>query len=380
MEFLIFWGLIMFPLFGLPWLLTIINVINLISKKKIKENLVDFLIIVLGIIFTILLYCYNSYEDYNIQLRINYGQTGGTGFYHAPIASVSMPTIIVLAIIGIISYIIVRIKKLDLPPLAIVLCMSGMVIGIILSIIWMFQISKNLQETLNIYYLLFPINYIVCVIRICIEVIYDYDNIQKERKDYDNKILNLCSKILSDSSTWPGLAIILAIPMLIIIVAILTLCGQRADELIRAFTQTSDWKLSTKISPPPIEYDAHYLCTVSLRGHKEIVKPIRYGIRKNNRIVVNRQLCVANAFEDYIQEKLPKTHHFIRYIYDKYGYPLSKHIKTSKAADITYILMKPLEYFFVVFLYLFDKKPEDRIAVQYLPNKQALMKTIKDSI
>ncbi len=372
-EILILGG-ILFPLFGLPWVLTIINTINLISKEKIKENVVDFLIIALGIIFTILLYCYNSYEDYNIQLRISYGQIGGTGFYHAPIAWNSMPTIIVLAIISIVSYIIVRINKLDLPPLIIVVCMSGMIIGIMLSLVWMIQISKNLQEFLNIYYLLFPINYIICVIRICKEVIYEYDNIQKERKQYNNKILDICSKILSDSSTWPGIAIIITIPMLIIIITILTLCGQRPDELIRAFTETSDWKLSTKISPPPIEYDAHYLCTVSLRGHKELVKPLRYGIRKNNRIVVNRQLCVANAFEDYIQEKLPKTHHFIRYVYDKYGYPLSKHIKTAKAADITYILMKPLEYFFVIFLYLFDKKPENRIAVQYLPNKQIIIK------
>jgi len=372
-EILILGG-ILFPLFGLPWVLTIINTINLISKEKIKENVVDFLIIALGIIFTILLYCYNSYEDYNIQLRISYGQIGGTGFYHAPIAWNSMPTIIVLAIISIVSYIIVRINKLDLPPLIIVVCMSGMIIGIMLSLVWMIQISKNLQEFLNIYYLLFPINYIICVIRICKEVIYEYDNIQKERKQYNNKILDICSKILSDSSTWPGIAIIITIPMLITIITILTLCGQRPDELIRAFTETSDWKLSTKISPPPIEYDAHYLCTVSLRGHKELVKPLRYGIRKNNRIVVNRQLCVANAFEDYIQEKLPKTHHFIRYVYDKYGYPLSKHIKTAKAADITYILMKPLEYFFVIFLYLFDKKPENRIAVQYLPNKQIIIK------
>lgn len=367
-------GFILFPLFGLPWILTMINTINLVSKNKIKENVVDLLIIILGITFTILLYCYNSYKDYNVQLAITYGQTGGEGFYHAPILWNSMPTIITLAIIGIASYIIVRVKKLDLPPLIIVLCMSGMVIGIMLSIIWMYQISKNLQEFLNVYYFLFPINYIICVIRICKEIIYKFDNIQKQTKEYNNKILNLCSKILNDSSTWPGLAIILAIPMLIIIVSILILCGQRPDEVIRAFTETSDWRLSTKISPPPIEYDAHYLCTVSLRGHKELVKPIRYGIRKNNKIVVNRQLCVANAFEDYIQEKLPKTHHFIRYIYDKYGYPLSKHIKTARAADITYILMKPLEYFFVVFLYLFDIKPENRIAVQYLPNKQEIMK------
>lgn len=375
MDFL-FWGTIMFPLFGLPWVLTVINIINLIKKKKFKENLVDLLIIVLGIAFTILLYWYNDYKDYDVQLRVPHGLMIPANL-HTPILWASMPTIVTLCIIGILSYVIIRVKKLDLPPLAIVLCMSGMIIGMLISIVWIVQISKNLDYILNVYYILFPINYILCVIRICKEVIYEYDNLQKERKKYNNKFLDLCSKIINDSSTWPGLAIVLAIPMLIIIIAILTLFGQRADEVIRAFTETSDWRLSTKISPQSIIYDDHYLCTVSLRGHKELVKPIRYGIRKNNRIVVNRQLCIANAFEDYIQEKLPRTHHFIRYIYDKYGYPLSKHINTAKAADITYILMKPLEYFFVIFLYLFDKKPENRIAVQYIPNKQEILNKTK---
>ena len=74
---------------------------------------------------------------------------------------------------------------------------------------------------------------------------------------------------------------------------ILVLFGQRPDEAIKAFLETSDWTLSTKISPPSVTYDAHYLCTVSLRGHKNIVKPIRMGIRRGEKIVVNRQLCIA---------------------------------------------------------------------------------------
>ena len=100
-----------------------------------------------------------------------------------------------------------------------------------------------------------------------------------------------------------------------------------------------------------------------------MVKPIRMGIRKGEKIVVNRQLCIANAFEALIQEKTPKFHHFIRHIYDKYGYPLSKHINTALQADMVYILMKPLEWIFILILYLCDEKPENRIAIQYTGNK-----------
>ena len=155
----------------------------------------------------------------------------------------------------------------------------------------------------------------------------------------------------------------------VLLICILVLFGQRPDEAIKAFLETSDWTLSTKISPPDVTYDGHYLCTVSLRGHKKLVKPIRMGIRRGEKIVVNRQLCIANAFEDLIKERTPRFHHFVRYIYDKYGYPLSKHINNAVQADITYIIMKPLEWIFLIVLYLFDVKPENRIATQYIGDK-----------
>ena len=80
---------------------------------------------------------------------------------------------------------------------------------------------------------------------------------------------------------------------------------------------------------------------------------------------MNRQLCAANAFEQLIEDKAPRLHRLVRHIYDKYGYPVSKHITTRLRADIVYILMKPLEWLFVAVLYLFDRDPESRIAVQY---------------
>lgn len=338
------------------------------SNKK-RQNIVDFLIFVLGIILTITLYRIHSYEPYYAQMYVDIGGSGTA--LHEPIFSGSLLTVGVIMAIAIFSYVVLRIKKLALPPLAIVLCMSGMLIGGILSMVWIVQITRNLWDQGNFYFVIFPLNYMLCCIRLSMQVIKEYE--PKEQKTYQNKILNKCNELLQESKNWPIAVLIGTIPILLTMIAILVLFGQRPDAIIRAFTQTSDWTLSTKISPPTIERDAHYLCTVSLKGHQKIVKPIRYGIRKEHKIVVNRQLCVANAFEDFIQEKLPKTHHGIRHVYDTYGYPLSKHITTPVAADITYFIMKPLEYFFVAFLYLFDKNPENRIAVQYLPRKKEIL-------
>lgn len=347
----------------IPFILTVFNLINLFKKKKTKPFLLDILTFGLGIILTILIYWMSGFKDYQEQLVITQLDTQE----HAPIASWSMPTILTILIIGIISYIVVRNKKLDLPPLVIILSMSGMFLASITSILWIIQISKNISNSWNMYYIIFPLNYIICSLNASIEVIRYYKNKNIEIKHYNNKFLDKCNQIINDINKWPILVIIFCIPLALIIIGILVLFGQRPDEYIRAFTETSDWTLSKMYSPPPIEKDAHYLCTVSLRGHRKLVKPIRYGIRRGEKIIVNRQLCIANAFEQLIQEKTPRLHHFIRHIYDKYGYPISKYINTAITADIVYIIMKPLEYIFLFILYLFDKKPENRIASQYMP-------------
>ena len=355
-----------------PIILTIINIINLFKKKKIKENAVDILIFLLGIPLTIFLYNISGFIDYPEALSLG----GGELALHSPIASWSYPTVIAIMILGIISYMLIRIKKLNLPPLIIVGAMSGIFICSIYMIIWIIQLSNNIMEKFIFgipYLTLFPINYILCSIRAEIEIMKKYKQENIERKQLNNKFLNFCSKLLYNIENWPILAIILSIPLIVILIGILVLFGQRPDEAIKAFLETSDWTLSTKVSPPPITYDGHYLCTVSLRGHKNIVKPIRMGIRHGEKIVVNRQLCIANAFEDLIKEKTPRFHHFIRHIYDKYGYPLSKHINTSFQADITYILMKPLEWIFLIVLYTFDIKPENRIETQYIGDKKKIL-------
>ena len=158
------------------------------------------------------------------------------------------------------------------------------------------------------------------------------------------------------------------------------LLGQDHDSIIKMWTQTSDWQLSEMGESPKniiavwegSYSDGHYLCTVAAGGHRKIVKPQRMGRRHGHDIVVNRQLCVANAFEQILQEKTPVFHKAVRSFYDKYGLPVSKLIRKPLTADIVYIIMKPLEWLFLIVLYMTDAEPEKRIAVQYLPEKDKM--------
>ena len=160
------------------------------------------------------------------------------------------------------------------------------------------------------------------------------------------------------------------LPLAAVLEIVLILCGQGADGTVQAFTQTADWTFSQQLPPPPLEYQGHYLCTVAAGGHRKLVRPLRLGYRRGAVIVVNRQLAVANAFEELLQERLPRLHRLVRHFYNNHGYPLSQKITTPFRADLVYLLMKPLEWLFAAVLYLFDLAPECRIARQYTVQKK----------
>lgn len=157
------------------------------------------------------------------------------------------------------------------------------------------------------------------------------------------------------------------ISSLIIFQLVLVLFGQRPDSFIRVFLETSSFIYSKIPAPKPelVEGDGHYLCTVTVKGHKKLVKTIRAGVRRGIRISVNRQLLIAIALENILEQYVPTIHKVIRNFYDRYGYPISRHINSKWSADIIYLLMKPLEWFFLFGLYTIDKKPENRIHIQY---------------
>ncbi|WP_338014776.1 DUF6688 domain-containing protein [Streptococcus sp. S784/96/1] len=285
---------------------------------------------------------------------------------HSPIYTAAFPTIIVLLGLGLIGYMIltsIPIKKC--PPLILAIGFSFSYIGLITLAIFAIQLGY-----LNIWGIgLYLFNVYVIYLRSFRKVIITYrqSNITvNTQKNWQIK----CHQLLHSSANWHLLSLCLMLPVLGIAISLLTLFGQEPDYMIKAWTETSDWTLSTKVAPPDIFYDEHYLCTVGASGHRKIVKPIRMGVRHGHRIVVNRQLLIANAFEQIIEEKIPRIHKLIRYIYDTYGYSFAKHIKSPWQADVIYFLMKPLEWLFLMIIYLCDSKPENRIALQYIPKPE----------
>ena len=74
---------------------------------------------------------------------------------------------------------------------------------------------------------------------------------------------------------------------------------------------------------------------------------------------------MLNRLEIYFSNH-SKLHKRIRGFYDKYGFPISKLIHSKYVADFIYFIMKPLEWLFLIVLYLVDREPENRIAVQYM--------------
>ena len=361
----------------LPISITIKNIIRIIDKKETTHVIFNTICLSICFLYTYSTYGYTEkdldnnsvYLDYNVNTTIvRHTSSIGKPIYHAPLASWSMPTVITILSLGIISYLALRLNRRKMPPLIATILLSNTIICSTYMLLFVIQIAFAHKYINDWFLLIFPVNFILCSIKLQIDVVNAY-KANNKKEEYNNIILNKISNIIYNTETISFASFIITIPVFTILICILNLFGQRPDEAIRAFLETSDWNLSTFVSPQiPVEYVGHYLCTVSLKGHKRIVKPTRVGIRYGNKIIVNRQLCIANAFEDLIKEKTPRFHLFIRTIYDKYGYPLSKHINQPWQADLIYILMKPLEWIFLIVLYLFDVKPENRIATQYIGN------------
>ena len=276
---------------------------------------------------------------------------------HALIWSGAYPTFFTLAALTLLALIIYSYWDANsLSPLANVFCISGILGGVVLLLVFDNQLQVASFHTF--FLLIYSIHLLWVRIK----------EWQEDRTEisYENHLLQWLHQLLNKSRNWPWLAVLVALPTLALVVLVLMLFGQQPDSMIKAWTNTADWAFSQKIPPQNLIIDEHYLCTVAAGGHENVVKPQRMGIRHGHPVVVNRQLCIANAFEQVLEEKTPRFHRFVRRNYDRYGYPFAKHIKKKWAMDVIYFLMKPLEWIFLLVLYLVDRKPENRIAMQYI--------------
>ena len=332
-------------------------------KKRPCLIVFDLVILAIGILYSLI---YLSLLQEAV-FQADWTETLYNTEKHTPINTQCSITILVFIGIGLLGYLVVNLVKLEkMPPLLLVLGMSAMYLATGLSIAWGIQVYDT-ETLMDLYLLLLPCNCVLITARVVSEKVQEWKEIPyEENEKIQEGILGQCRKLLEKSTLWPVLAFLFMIPLLGILIAILVLFGQAPDAVIRAFTQTSDWNLSQRVAPQNVMYDEHYLCTVAAGGHEKVVKPIRLGKRHGHEVIVNRQLCIANAFEQILEERTPRFHKVVRHFYDTCGFPVAKLIRSRCVADLVYFLMKPLEWFFLIVLYLTDAKPENRIAVQYL--------------
>ena len=367
---LIFSAILISLCFLYPFFLTVVNLIalfyipkDIIWRKHLKrfENIT----LILGVIDSCLVSAVLA-EEWDIVMDAKWNEVLQNSQKHQPVWTNAAPTVLVLCAIGIIGYLVLSLFRLEkLPPLVIVLSISAMYIGVLQCILWCIQIG-NLHNSILC---LFPINCILIAMKTIRYKIIEWREMERQQELREGKgtALQIFEDKLNNAFYWPIFALIMMLPLLGVILCILVLFGQRPDYAIKAWTETADWRLSEQIAPPNISVDEHYLCTVAAGGHAGLVKPLRMGERHGHRVVVNRQLCIANAFEQILEERVPRFHRLVRKVYDTCGLPVARLIRTKFTADIVYLCMKPLEWIFLIIIYLCDVKPENRIAIQYLP-------------
>lgn len=348
-----------------PFVLTILNLVFCLRKSQGElwrraALRIEAVTMVLGVLFSLLLLTIT-----NIDFQAGWEEVLYNGAIHSPVWPHAWPTVIVCLCVGLAGYGCLRRAPFQkMPPLWIVLSMSAMYLGMAVCALWVAQLFD--LESLDLFFCLLPMNWIFLCIRLIREKIQNWKAVEEaEKRRFSNPFLEKLNQKVMDSASWPLWSFLLLWPLAGLCLMVLALFGQRPDNIIRAWAETSQWNLSAQVSPPNIVTDGHYLCTVAATGHRRLVKPERAGIRHGQKVIVNRQLCVANAFEQILEERLPGFHRKVRDFYDACGLPVSRLIRSPYQADLVYLLMKPLEWIFLAVIYLNDPRPEDRIRTQY---------------
>jgi hypothetical protein len=281
--------------------------------------------------------------------------------------------IYILILLSTTCYIIQIFRKKVFPPFTELLHNIFLMIGLTINILLCFHLKKFFPfETVGN----LPIIFLIIM-----KLIENQNLIKNQIIENHMEVNGLSGKIASQILHFHPIykfpiLLLLTLPVLILLSCFLLIFGQKPDSIIQAFTQTYKHGFS-QIDHlcDNVDCGDHFLCSVGANGHKNIVSPIRYGVRNGGKIICTRQLLISNAFEDLLQTKLPKTHRLIRTQYNNVGNTIHKHYRIFNnkiISDIIYILMKPLEWFFLITLYTFDRSPENRINSQYISSQDQI--------
>lgn len=188
--------------------------------------------------------------------------------------------------------------------------------------------------------------------------------------EQENPLVKACRNILHKKLFQQiPILIVICLPLLCVLSAILLLFGQQPDSMIKVFTQTYYHGFSELDPANLLIHDDHFLCNIAAKGHHKVVKPLRNGERQGHKIIVNRQLMVSNAFEELLEQRAPWLHKVGRGVYNAVGSRCASIYQVwgnRWISDVVYVMFKPLEWAFLLVLYVFDEKPENRIARQYI--------------
>ena len=86
-----------------------------------------------------------------------------------------------------------------------------------------------------------------------------------------------------------------------------------------------------------------FVVTAASRGHACVVGPTRPVRHGNRGLLANRQLLTLWSFEHVWHESHPASHARFRRLYNVWGPRLARRITNPWTADITYLLLKPVE-------------------------------------
>jgi len=348
----------------IPILFVVFNFIYFLVKGKIKTNILGFQLIE---IWTIVILPTIFLANFDIGLQNDCCYMSAI---FSPENSIGIYTIIISAAM---TYLLSAFRKEIFTPILELLLNIFLVLGIVVNSTFYFHFETLFWLFGNISIIL------LYILKLMINQKLLVSYISQNSIENNTFFSNLAFKIL----TLPPLIkypifVLLLLPILILLSLFLLIFGQKPDTLIRAYTDTYKQGLSQlDYMCDNVHCGGHFLCSVGANGHKLIVKPIRYGERNGTNIICNRQLLISNAFEDLVQEKFPQVHFFIRKQYNKVGNLIHRYyaiFSIKIVSDIVYVLMKPFEWLFLIALYTFDKKPENRIEKQYIsPTKRNLI-------